>query len=100
MLNLTKSNCLIYSGGLSNWLYHVSLPETHPPKSSEPSQVLLRLYGQIHGSERALEGLITESVIFTLLSERRLGPKLHGVFPGGRIEEYIPVSIGSIICPQ
>lgn len=37
-----------------------------------------------------MEGLITESVIFTLLSERRLGPKLHGVFPGGRIEEYIP----------
>ncbi|GFG36751.1 hypothetical protein Cfor_09453 [Coptotermes formosanus] len=78
------------SGGLSNWLYHVSLPETHPAKSSEPSQVLLRLYGQVHGTERALEGLITESVIFTLLSERRLGPKLHGVFPGGRIEEYIP----------
>lgn len=50
---------------------------------------MLRLYGQTHG-ERALEGLITESVIFTLLSERRLGPKLHGVFPGGRIEEYIP----------
>ena len=55
----------------------------------EPRQVLLRLYGQVHG-ERALEGLITESVIFTLLSERRLGPKLHGIFPGGRIEEYIP----------
>lgn len=55
----------------------------------EPRQVLLRLYGQVHG-ERALESLITESVIFTLLSERRLGPKLHGIFPGGRIEEYIP----------
>jgi len=78
------------SGGLSNWLYHVSLPETRPPKSTEPSQVLLRLYGHVHGTERALEGLITESVIFTLLSERRLGPKLHGVFPGGRIEQYIP----------
>lgn len=59
------------------------------PVRGEPRQVLLRLYGQVHG-ERALEGLITESVIFTLLSERRLGPKLHGVFPGGRIEEYIP----------
>lgn len=77
------------SGGLSNWLYHVSLPVSHPPRASEPTQVLLRIYGQIHG-ERALEGLITESVIFTLLSERRLGPRLHGVFPGGRIEEYIP----------
>ncbi|GLG97697.1 Choline/ethanolamine kinase [Gryllus bimaculatus] len=77
------------SGGLSNWLYHVSLPTSLSPKGSEPSQILLRLYGQIHG-ERALEGLITESVIFTLLSERHLGPKLHGIFPGGRIEEYIP----------
>jgi hypothetical protein len=30
--------------------------------------------------------------VFTLLSERKLGPKLHGIFPGGRIEQYIPVS--------
>ena len=65
------------------------MPEGATPVRGEPRQVLLRLYGQIHG-ERALEGLITESVIFTLLSERRLGPKLHGIFPGGRIEEYIP----------
>ncbi|KAI8433461.1 hypothetical protein MSG28_015496 [Choristoneura fumiferana] len=52
-------------------------------------QVLLRIYGQVHG-ERAMDAIVTESVIFTLLSERRLGPKLHGVFSGGRIEEYIP----------
>ncbi|KAF4528835.1 hypothetical protein B566_EDAN017206 [Ephemera danica] len=74
---------------MSNWLYLCSLPPTRQPRGNEPTQVLLRLYGQIHG-ERALEGLITESVIFTLLSERRLGPRLHGVFPGGRLEEYIP----------
>ncbi|XP_011640620.1 choline/ethanolamine kinase isoform X2 [Pogonomyrmex barbatus] len=77
------------SGGLSNWLYNVQLPEGTVPIRGEPRQVLIRLYGQVHG-ERALEGLITESVIFTLLSERKLGPKLHGIFPGGRIEEYIP----------
>lgn len=70
-------------------MYNVQLPDETVPIRGEPRQVLLRLYGQIHG-ERALEGLITESVIFTLLSERRLGPKLHGIFPGGRIEEYIP----------
>jgi choline/ethanolamine kinase len=80
---------IIFSGGLSNWLYNVELPEEAVPIRGEPRQVLLRLYGQVHG-KRALEGLITESVIFTLLSERRLGPKLHGIFPGGRIEEYIP----------
>lgn len=54
----------------------------------EPNEVLIRVYGQTHG-ERALEALITDSVIFTLLSERGLGPKLHGIFPGGRIEQYI-----------
>lgn len=53
-----------------------------------PKEVLIRIYGQIHG-EQALEALLTESVVFTLLSERGLGPRLHGIFPGGRIEEYI-----------
>ncbi|CAO1332721.1 unnamed protein product [Diamesa serratosioi] len=101
------------SGGLSNFLYYVSLPDSkselmttgslprtsytsskRPRKDSyhnilEPREVLLRIYGQTHG-ESALETMLTESVVFTLLSERRLGPKLHGIFPGGRIEQYIP----------
>lgn len=96
------------SGGLSNFLYYVRLPDHHTgsaPKASshgykrarkdsypnllEPKEVLLRIYGQTHG-ESALESMLTESVVFTLLSERKLGPKLHGIFPGGRIEQYIP----------
>ncbi|CAG9770299.1 unnamed protein product [Ceutorhynchus assimilis] len=84
------------SGGLSNLLYHISLPtelydsyeDDKKHDAQEPKEVLIRIYGQTHG-EGALEALITESVIFTLLSERGLGPKLHGIFPGGRIEEYI-----------
>ncbi|XP_064480375.1 choline/ethanolamine kinase-like isoform X4 [Ornithodoros turicata] len=76
------------SGGLSNLLYYCSLPETHTPLIGEPSQVLMRMYGQIHGE--GADSTITESVICTLLSERNLGPKLYGVFPGGRLEEYIP----------
>nr|CAD7263479.1 unnamed protein product [Timema shepardi] len=86
--NLNKW-CFCSSGGLSNLLYYCALPPSHPPRHKEPSKVLLRLYGQIHG-ERALEGLITESVIFTLLSESQRGPRLFGVFPGGRLEEFIP----------
>lgn len=126
------------SGGLSNFLYYVSLPDPvqttttttptaspivshkRPRKDSdnnnnnakairamqageegllahhEPKEVLLRIYGQSHG-EHALEAMLTESVVFALLSERRLGPKLHGIFPGGRIEQYIPVS-GEFLC--
>lgn len=83
----------IFSGGLSNILYYIALPspaghahgrkETHHPKN-----VLIRVYGPTHG-DRGIEHMITESVIFTLLSERSLGPKLYGLFPGGRIEQYI-----------
>lgn len=102
---------LFRSGGLSNFLYYVSLPtakkevvggsistkrtrkDSYHNQLLEPTpcSVLLRIYGQTHG-EHALETMLTESVVFTLLSERQLGPKLHGIFPGGRIEQYIPVS--------
>jgi choline/ethanolamine kinase len=60
------------------------------------------MYGQLHSDHRpgcqtsggdAEITTITDSVIFMLLSERKLGPKLYGIFPGGRLEEYIPVSI-------
>jgi len=76
------------SGGLSNLLYFCALPNTHQTSDTEPHQVLLRMYGRVH--DEGVEAVITQSVIFTLLSERQLGPKLFGVFPGGRLEEYIP----------
>lgn len=91
-------------------MYYVSLPATSLAKEEAtcskrtrkdsyhnqlleptPCSVLLRIYGQTHG-EHALETMLTESVVFALLSERQLGPRLHGIFPGGRIEQYIPVS--------
>lgn len=62
----------------------------HTMQSEPPNEVLLRIYGRTHG-DHAIEAMLTESVVFALLSERRLGPKLHGIFPGGRIEQYIPV---------
>lgn len=93
-------------------MYYVSLPSNNEsteatistkrtrkdsyPAMKEPSKVLLRIYGQSHG-ENALENMLTESVVFALLSERQLGPKLHGVFPGGRIEQYIPVCLKLIL---
>ncbi|XP_036321474.1 choline/ethanolamine kinase [Rhagoletis pomonella] len=58
--------------------------------TSEPNEVLLRIYGEVHGEEDdALGAIITESVVFALLSERNFGPKLYGIFPGGRLEQYI-----------
>lgn len=32
--------------------------------------------------------------MFAILAERELGPHLYGIFPEGRLEEYLPVSLG------
>lgn len=79
------------SGGLTNLLYYCGLPTSWQPIAGEPNDLLLRLYGKIH-EDGTGDAVVKESVIFMLLSERRLGPKLYGVFSGGRLEEYIPVS--------
>ncbi len=61
--------------------------------------------GQFHGggaqatltSVRGLEEMLLsaalkgKALIFALLAEKRMGPKLYGVFTGGRVEEYVKV---------
>ncbi|KAH0621019.1 hypothetical protein JD844_022009 [Phrynosoma platyrhinos] len=42
----------------------------------------------IHGI--GAEAVVLESVMFAILAERALGPKLYGIFPQGRLEEFIP----------
>ncbi|XP_032077657.1 choline/ethanolamine kinase [Thamnophis elegans] len=75
------------SGGLSNLLYRCSLPDHIPSAQEEPRQVLLRVYGVIL---QGVDSLVLESVMFAILAERALGPRLYGIFPQGRLEEYIP----------
>ncbi|XP_070788629.1 choline kinase alpha isoform X1 [Pituophis catenifer annectens] len=93
-------------GGLSNMLFQCSLPDTIETVADEPRTVLLRLYGAIlqmrscnkGGSGQAqkendlqgAEAVVLESVMFAILAERALGPKLYGIFPQGRLEEFIP----------
>ncbi|XP_018519419.1 choline/ethanolamine kinase [Lates calcarifer] len=77
----------IVSGGLSNLLYLCSLPEHVHCVGEEPRQVLLRVYGAIL---QGVDSLVLESVMFAILAERTLGPKLYGIFPEGRLEQYLP----------
>ena len=49
--------------------------------------MLLRIYGQIVYENP--ETVVSDSVIYGLLAEKQIGPKLHGVFTGGRVEEYV-----------
>ncbi|XP_071493243.1 choline/ethanolamine kinase-like isoform X2 [Diadema antillarum] len=74
--------------GLSNYLYLCSLPaHQRGTCNGGPQEVLLRVYGEIFFEG---ETPLLDTVIFSLLSERRQAPKLYGVFREGRLEEYIP----------
>ncbi|XP_021240438.1 choline/ethanolamine kinase, partial [Numida meleagris] len=75
------------SGGLSNLLFKCALPEHVLSVGDEPRQVLLRVYGAIL---QGVDSLVLESVMFAILAERALGPRLYGVFPQGRLEQYVP----------
>ena len=89
-----------YSEGLTNLIFFIGLPKNIKTIDREPKQVLLRIFGNTLSSpldaetpESVITGIVCENVIFAILSERKLGPKLFGVFAGGRLEEYIPVRI-------
>ncbi|XP_060576210.1 LOW QUALITY PROTEIN: choline/ethanolamine kinase-like [Ruditapes philippinarum] len=77
------------SGGLTNYLYICSLPPGVRAPDNQPSSVLLRVYGDIATSSNFV---VQNSVIFALLSEKQLGPKLHGMNPTARIEELVPAN--------
>ncbi|XP_068170133.1 choline kinase alpha isoform X2 [Antennarius striatus] len=95
----------VIRGGLSNRLFLCSLPDSLESVGDEPRSILLRLYGAIlqmscnKGDSRqsnkenhfqGAEAMVLESVMFAILAERELGPKLYGIFPQGRLEQYIP----------
>jgi len=84
-LHLIKS---IFSGGLTNYLYVCSLPPEVDVPDNQPHAVLLRVYGSIATSSNFV---VQNSVIFALMSEKKLGPKLYGMTPEARIEELVPV---------
>uniref|UniRef100_A0A4W4ESM2 ethanolamine kinase n=1 Tax=Electrophorus electricus TaxID=8005 RepID=A0A4W4ESM2_ELEEL len=69
--------------GLSNLLYKCSLPDHVKTVGVEPSRVLLRIYGGV-------DSLVSESVMFAIWQSGELGPRLYGIFPEGRLEQYIP----------
>ncbi|XP_041058510.1 choline/ethanolamine kinase [Carcharodon carcharias] len=87
LITVEEFQISVISGGLSNLLYLCSLPDHVLSVGDEPRRVLLRVYGAIL---QGVDSLILESVMFAVLAERALGPRLYGVFPQGRLEQYIP----------
>ena len=64
--------------------------------AQEPAKVLLRLFGgkllnKFSSDEiLATHGEVIETLNYYIMNQYKLGPKMYGVFPGGRIEEFVP----------
>ncbi|CAI2348387.1 unnamed protein product [Caenorhabditis sp. 36 PRJEB53466] len=71
------------TGGQSNLLYLVSASDSHFSPDT-PSRFLVRLHRQ------SAVQVFTDTVVFSIMSERDLGPKLFGFFRGGRLEQFLP----------
>lgn len=72
------------TGGQSNLLYLVTSSSGKISSEITPSCFLIRLHCQQETQ------VFTDTVVFSIMSERGLGPKLYGFFPGGRLEQFLP----------
>lgn len=73
------------SGGLTNLVFCCELSPDVAIVANEPRSVLLRIQTQSDSLQ-----LMREIAVFMNLSANGYGPKLLAIFPGGRIEEFIP----------
>ncbi|CAG9535588.1 unnamed protein product [Cercopithifilaria johnstoni] len=74
----------VQRGGFNNKVFTVEMPKGIKAVCNEPEKAILRIYENIDEDCELPQGIIS-----AILAERHLGPRLLGVFPGGRFEEYI-----------
>ena len=97
----TKSDDLFMTQIKDGYLNTVFIIENHgiSSESREPKKLIIRLLGGAgfvkNMNDLAQHGFVVntevgEALIYQHQSMTGNGPKLYGVFPGGRIEEYIP----------
>jgi len=84
-------------GGLSNYHFKCTLAPSVPILDGEPRAVIYRLYGEILRDNTG--GVVVDTVVFALLSEKKFGPRLYGIFKHGRIEHFISDS-RSLTCSE
>ncbi|PIC38961.1 hypothetical protein B9Z55_010805 [Caenorhabditis nigoni] len=72
------------TGGQSNLIYLATATNEAKFSSETPKRFLIRIHCQ------PAQQVFNDTVIFSVMSERGLGPKLYGFFQGGRLEEFLP----------
>ncbi|KAI1299621.1 Choline kinase alpha [Halotydeus destructor] len=82
----------VVPAGLNNRIFICENKATCDRCPEEPTKVILRLYGgKALNRESSFKdgGNLEEVLVFYTMSSLGLGPKLFGVFPEGRVEQYI-----------
>lgn len=82
-IEINEVEVIQITGGQSNLIYLAS-SKSDKIVYPTPSCFLIRIHCQPSTQ------VFTDTVVFSIMSERGLGPKLYGFFPGGRLEEYLP----------
>lgn len=81
------------TGGISNQVYRVQLlKNTKSHKNSkEPTDVSIKLYNSKRLLSHAPEDpeRLADTVVLTVLSEVRLGPKVYGIFADGFVQQWV-----------
>ncbi|XP_023214832.1 choline/ethanolamine kinase-like isoform X1 [Centruroides sculpturatus] len=88
--NANTSNLIIREIKISptSLIYYCSLNDDENPSDDKgPTEIVFRIFRMEH--EVDYDKIATKAIIFTLLSERKIGPKLLGIFAEYRLEEYI-----------
>ncbi|KAI1299622.1 Choline kinase alpha [Halotydeus destructor] len=85
--------------GLVNRIFICENKSGNDDFPDEPRKVILRLYGgKMDVGEGHIfrnGGILEEVLVFYTMGNLGLGPKLYGVFPEGRLEQYIPSRISN-----
>ncbi|XP_029654940.1 choline/ethanolamine kinase-like [Octopus sinensis] len=79
------------TSGTSNIIFTVTL--NSQPNDNSPKTVLVRIYGRFLSA--SFRNQLKDAVVFAILSERSLGPKLYGIFECGRSQGLSPLDIRS-----
>ncbi|KAI1304233.1 Choline/ethanolamine kinase [Halotydeus destructor] len=77
----------VLTGGYCNVLILCELPEHLCTQATVPWKVLVRFITGVNTYSTI--GEAAEALLFRTLAEAGLGPKLYGVFEGGRLEEFV-----------
>lgn len=65
--------------------------ENLKPIQNEPLKAFVRIYNEYH--HKNVNFMVNDIIVTAMISSHQMGPKLHGIFPCGRLEELIDVII-------